>query len=308
MRKDCLYFLVLLVIASSGCIGGGGDSFEGSIQITEFSVTPAQIYEGQEVTAVLEAVNTGAKEANISLGNNGSNVMTDFCKGVLSIESFDARSSSEKEDPYNLNTGQNLKLDWVLKHGGDVPRYGRSCEIKFQMPFNYSVESFQQVQITKDETEINPNLQYKSSTGPLSVDIKTLPSRTNTYEANEENENRSVEVRFEMVNQKPEERRNKGLVDIHTDSIKINATSPLNFKANLKEDGGWTIDKGDGSCSNPGTDIPVFEGKSKTYRCDIKLPKKENVNISQISEISIEFSYKFVKDVGQKTIEVQTRG
>jgi hypothetical protein len=295
--------MIGLALAASACVGGD-DSFQGSIQITEFSVAPTEIFEGQDFSVALEAENTGAKTANISVEENGANVMIDACEQVFDIEpqGFNIVSSAEP-DPYSLENGQGLRLEWEMSHEGSVPRYGRECDLSFQMPFNYSVTAFTQIQIVENEgSEIKPDLQHKSSTGPLSIDVTTIPSGNQRYVTNEDEK---VEVLFKMVNNQPEEDRNKGLVNINTDSVKIEANDPLDFEAEMGPDGEWESE-GDGSCSSPGRDIPVFQGESQTYRCEITLP--DSVEISEVSEISIGFSYKYVKDVGTKTIKVKTRG
>lgn len=323
-NRTAVLSLFTLVVISSGCIGPfTGDGFEGSVQVTEHAITPSQIYEGQEVNINLEARNTGPREAKIRLGEKGSNVLKDYCTDIFKLEedSFTAISTADtdtkEEEPYTLEHGHIVRMSWRLQQEGNVPIYGHECPVRMELPFNYSVTAFRQIQLKRDrEVSGSQNLQFKSSSGPLDITIDTVPGRTGqsyTYLADEDEG--SVEVLLQMVNNKPDESYKKGLVDIEEESLKVEATSPLQLDEQMNSEGDWEVASGAGysdtRCDDVGGNIDqgisVFEGESVVIRCDVPVPTDMD-QPGEISEISADVDYTFVKDLSTRTIEVQSRG
>ncbi|MFT4892268.1 MAG: hypothetical protein ACI8Z7_000035 [Candidatus Nanohaloarchaea archaeon] len=328
-RDTTVLTLLILTVVASGCVhSGGGDATitEGpeSVTIQEVSVDPSQIYEGQNVRASLTAYNSGNLPAEVLVGENGSQMLTDYCPDIFdnNMDRFSASTSTVVETregegaSYALDPGEKIDVGWVLQQEGNVPLNGFRCPMSFSVPFNYSVEAYRQVQIKQNrEVEGSPQLNSESSSGPLVMAIETLPGATGrqgTYitpggDTGDEN----IQLLIQMINEEPQEEYRKGLVDVAEESFYIRASEPLSLDEEVVN-GEWQVqgDYGEGSeprCEMPNADFRMYQGRSFTIQCNI--PVTEDFDQpSVLSEITAGVNYTYIKDAGERTVEVQTRG
>lgn len=309
--------LMFLAVIASGCVNSGGGSTvtEGpeSVVVQELSVQPTQIYSGQQVRASLTAANAGNTDARFSVGVNGSELLGDYCTDLFSLESFTASSSrsADTQDSYLVKSGEKVNARWNLQQQGDVPIYGKRCNLEFSAPFNYTVQSYRQVQIKQNrDVSGSPQLNSESSSGPLVMAIETLPGSTgepNTFVASEGADD-SINVLIELVNSQPTEEYNKGLVDVEKKSFRIKAADPLELDESY-QDGKWSSngDYEDTRCDMPEADIRMTSGRSVTISCDIPIDSDIS-SPSVLSEISASVNYTYIKNAGQVEVQVQPRG
>ncbi|MFB6292167.1 MAG: hypothetical protein ABEI58_02120, partial [Candidatus Nanohaloarchaea archaeon] len=174
----------------SGCADSSGSEKTTSesgqaIKIKQLRVSPTQVYEDSNVRVALDVENIGQLTANISLGEKGENVMQNYCPDMFTNteEGYSVTTSGEtinKDDDASpeqvrLPPNRQLKIAWNLKQSGDVPLYGLKCDMQFQVPFNYTVKSYKQVQIKKSqEVSGSAKLQSESSRGPMLFAIETI--------------------------------------------------------------------------------------------------------------------------------------
>lgn len=308
-----------LAVLASGCIntgGGSGTVTEGpeSVVIEELSVNPQEIYSGQPVQASITAVNAGNIPAEVNVGENGGQILGDYCTDLFNLDSYAAYSdrSSQTQDSYRLESGEMVNARWTLQQQGNVPIYGKRCNLEFSVPFNYSVEAYRQIQIKQNrEVQGSPQLSSESTTGPLALAIDTLPGstgQTSTYVLSENGDD-TVNVVIELVNKDPNEEFNKGLVDVDKSSFYVEATEPLQVDEEYRN-GEWSTNgypEEDARCDMPETDIRMLEGRSVTISCEIPLDSEID-SPSVISEISAGVNYKYIKNAGQVEVRVEPRG
>jgi len=96
-------------------------------------------------------------------------------------------------------------MNWNLdQEGVSVPLNGYSCPVKFQVPFNYTVQAYQQLQIKQEDIETEVDLSSQTSKGPLSIAIETIGSSSRTgapvFLARD-----SPEALIQIVNEQPEQ-------------------------------------------------------------------------------------------------------
>lgn len=294
----CLLFLTVLV---SGCINGGQTTSEGSesISITEFNVNPSQVYEGSSTRVTLEAVNVGNTPAEIDIGEQGTNIMKDYCQDNFDIDEDGFSTTLSRtvdelsdENSYRLEENERIRLIWTLEQTGHVPLYGLPCDLRFEMPFDYSVQAFRQIEIKEHrDVEGSSGLESRSSKGPMTLEIGTVPGalgETSVYSAEDDS---TITVHMQLSNDDPEDGYRKGVVDIDEESFNIGLDS-LEFE----ED-----------CEFP-EDLTLYEGRSSTITCQIKVPDKEDIpGPAMTGEINAEVDYTFVRDVGTQRVEVERR-
>lgn len=236
-RQRLILILLFLTVLASGCIGGGTNGQESSRSITvhQLSVSQNQIYEGTSVSVSLDLVNTGNVPANVSLGEDGKRIMKDYCTDIFEISenSFSVTTSGERDGQrVGLEPDDELRLRWTLDQKGDVPLYGQKCDLKFQVPFNYSVSAYRQLQIKQNREVENTELAWESSSGPLLFALETLGSTTNNpsvFVAGEDGENaeeKSITLLMQLRNTGHED-YSKGVIDVKEESLKVRATEPL---------------------------------------------------------------------------------
>lgn len=311
--------LLSIVVLASGCInsGGGETVTEGpeSVLVESLTVTPKEIYSDQPVRASITAVNAGNIEAKVDVGENGSELLGDYCTDLFKLEQFRASSSrtSQTEESYTLQSGEKINARWTLEQQGNVPIYGKRCNLAFSVPFNYSVESYRQIQIKQDrDVSGSPQLSSESTTGPMVLAIETLPGSTgqpNTFVLSENRDNR-INVMIQLINPSPddEEGFNKGLVDVDKRSFYVQASKPLQLDESY-EDGAWTVnaDYEDPRCDMPEADIRMTQGRSVTISCEIPIDS-DIESPSVLSEITAGVGYQYIKNAGQRQVQVQPRG
>ncbi|MFB6213655.1 MAG: hypothetical protein ABEJ07_03795 [Candidatus Nanohaloarchaea archaeon] len=298
-----------LAVLASGCIHtGGGDRQESAkaITINSFSVVPQEIREGTSARVSLDLENTGQLPAEIRLGNKGQRVLKDYCPDIFSVsqEDFSVTTSGTKEaGSVTLQPGDRLNLMWQLRQQGDVPLIGYTCDVEVQLPFNYTVQTYRQVQIKKKrEVQGSPELSWESSSGPMLFAIETVGStvgKASTFIATEPGESRQLQVLLQLRNQRRED-YNKGVVDVNEQSLHVSATSPLQLDESF-----GNMEKCDLQSSE---DIRMFEGQSRVISCNLDLPQRSELDApSQISRISAEVEYTYLQSVGSRTVRVKPR-
>lgn len=309
---------------------------KGSVTVTKLSVDPSQIYQGDSVRATLEVYNTGKLTATAHVGKNGELLLRNYCPDIFSLDesayTISTSRTTQKKNSYTIGPGEKLRAQWKLDQKGAVPLYGYTCHnVNFQVPFEYKVKAYRQVQFKQSrDVSGSPGLQSESSQGPMSLTISALTGVTgkpNTFIP----EDGKVTVVMRLINNRPQENDyTKGLISVDRRSLSIWGTAPLDFNESLveaselpskvkTEDNKYDIDGDtyywvshrDGEYSKPYCSIPeggltMYEGKSATIKCSVPVP--DNIDISEIAEIDAQVAYTYVKDAGTKTIKVKTRG
>lgn len=290
-QKLALSLLFLAVIVS-GCVDNGGGKVSGeAITVNGPTIQPSEIREGASVQASVSAENTGEIASDIIIGENGRQVMTDYCTDFFNINRFQSSSSrnSETAEYYDLNPGERVQMNWELaQEGVSVPLNGYSCPVKFQIPFNYSVQAYQQLQIKQEDIETEVDLSSQTSEGPLSIGIETIQSSSRSgapvFLARD-----SPEALIQIVNEQPEESVFRGLMRV-TD-LEIDSSG---------------VELGD-DCKNIEEPITIDRNQmSDIIRCDINYDL--DGSSSKRAEISATAEYTYVKNIGSRTVEVEYSG
>lgn len=340
--------LLILVVLVSGCTGGNSESgqeTDKSVEIHSLSVNPTQVYSGTPINAELEIENIGKIDAQMDTGENGKKVLTDSCPDVFSIEEFSAvpQEYNLRDNIYKIDSDQGLTLRWRLNQEGDVPLYGRRCNLKFQIPFNYSVSGYRQIQVKSSRDVSGSSLNWESSSGPLTLAIESI---TGTGQEGEdtfiEGEDDKISALIQLQNEEKTE-FNKGVTDIQEESMWIALTRSSGevlfnetFKKQQTEeceyntdfnievcsrtgdvkyvwqsvDGGTNTD-GETHCEiNSGQPLRITEGKSRVIKCsyDYQAEGTDFQDPSEILEFRSSVDYTYIKDAGSQEVEVETRG
>jgi hypothetical protein len=294
MRSLTLIILFFSVILTSGCLDDGGSS--AGIAVDRLEVEPKSIPEGNSFSISLDARNAGLLEGNVDVGNEeGKEVLTNYCPDYFNITSFEAQtnrgSKGNDEYVYTLEQGERMQMQWRLnQEGAEVPTFGYECNLRFEIPFNYSVRGFKQVEILEDrEVETNSELTQDSSAGPLEFDIEligTSASRSNTL-LKEDN----ASIYLTVYNQKEEdEGEYLGLIEMQNIEVETNGALELL----------------DSSCLDKG-DVVLSAGEQDIYRCPID-ENDEYQSPSSRGEIETRVNYTYVRDIGSRKIEVKPDG
>lgn len=304
MRKSKVTLLILaIIITASGCsINGGGDSSGSSgdaIAVERFEVVPQQIYAGSDVSAALRVTNVGNTNAEINVGEDGTNVLKSYTPDLLRITNFSASSSatSETEEEYTLQPDESLSMNWDL-HQFDESRVrfyaDQTIDMTFQIPFDYTVEAYQQFQI-KEDGSVNSldSLGSASSNGPMDVHMEMIGSSSDhgspVFLAQD-----NVQARIEFINNDAQEGDGVGLIDIQDPNIEVIG------------------DDVSADCNTP-DNIRVTAESSTTITCDIsfdssKFGSAEEFGSSIQEELRVTSNYTFTKTVSKEHITVQYRG
>lgn len=283
--------LLFLVVIVSGCADGGGKVSGEAISVTGPTVQPSEIREGASVQAEMEVENTGEIEGQILVGDNGREVLTDYCPDFFSVTDFQASSTrdSDTSEKYDLRPGEKIQMNWMLdQEGVSVPLNGYDCPVKFQIPFNYSVQAYQQLQIKQEDTETEVDLSSKTSKGPLSIAIETIGSSSRTG-APVFLEGDNAEALIQIVNEEPEESVFRGIIRVNDLSIDSSG-----------------VELGEG-CKNIEEPIKIDQNQmSDIVRCDIDTDIGESP--SDRAEITASANYTYIKNIGSRTVEVKYSG
>jgi hypothetical protein len=301
--------LLAIVVVTSGCIdpGSNGTESEGNAAITvhDFSVSPDQIYQGSTVRVSLQFANTGNVNATLWSGDQGEKVFKNYCPDVFTLNggrsSFQSTPGEiETQQSYNFRPGEEAELQWVLEQDSNVPLIGYDCGLDVEIPFNYTVSAFRQVQIKNSrQIEGTKSLESKSSDGPLKFAIEAIGGTgeegESTYVVGEdEASDESAQILFQLQN-KEEENHAKGLIDVDETSLEINGESPIDIS--YPEDCDF----------DPSKDrIRKFKGQTNLISCKVELPDSIN-SPSQISEIEASVDYTYLKQAGEHNVNVEYR-
>lgn len=236
-------------------------------------------------------MNTGEMNGTLVAGRNGDQIMTNYCTDVFEITDYEAQSSQtmDAQESYSLNPDWEAQFNWELQQTGDVPIMGQTCELRFEAPFNYSVDAYRQLQIKRSaEAGGEPQLTSQSSKGPLAINIELIGS-SSEQGAPVFIEEDSIEVLVRFSKKQSEDSPYQGLIDISNPELEAK---------------GIDIDRD--SCEIP-EQIIMYEGDSQVIRCD--LDYGGSIGSPSITpQISVNADYKYTKDVPSRTVEVEYSG
>jgi hypothetical protein len=297
--------IILAVIVTSGCINGGSQTSStgaNAISVEELSVTPQKIRAGSSTNIILRLRNSGTLNTTVKINSEsgslegdpfGDRILTNRCVDLFKVEEFTVTGPGEefkKDKGYKLEPGAKVSLRWVLDNADAdrVPLTGFDCNLKFQIPFDYSVNAFRQIQIleTRETTGVE-GLQSKSSAGPMKLNIATIGS-TSERGPSTIIKGDNAEAIINLENQKGESTAFTGLIE--TEAPDITAS-------NIKLE----------NCNIRGEQFVMYEGESRRIRCDIKYDLGENQDRKR-GRIDAETEYTYIKKLGEKTVEVEYRG
>jgi len=277
--------LFILALVSTGCASSSG----GGIQVNEFTVEPREVFSGGEAFARLEAVNAGKLGGEVNVGEEGRDVLVNHCPDVFEIDEFTVSSSTVADGnstSFNLDTNERLRLSWGLKQDDSrtIPRSGFSCDMNFELPFQYSVTGYKQIQIKKDrEVEDIPNLKSDVSGGPLTFDFQLLGSSTGKNDIFLEEDNPSI--RITAYHNGNSENGYQGLIE--TNDLNIETSDNIDFR---------------GDCGSEDS-VELASGNQEIYNCQLE---DTDLDVDSIrGEIRYTVDYTFVKDVGSRTVKVK---
>jgi len=277
---------MIFATVASGCINGSGGGQ--GLSISTPSVNPTEIEEGNTVNTDLTITNEGSLEGDVSVGNDGTDVLVNYCPDMFSIDEFDAASDreSEEQDSYKLGEGESLRLNWVLqqKEERPIPRNGFECDLSFEVPFDYSVTSFKQFQVKESrEVEGNSELTTQISEGPMSVEFELIGSTADQSNTIIKGDNADLRIRISNPNR---EDSYQGLLDVR--NLEITGSGDIN----ISED-----------C---GSVAQLETGEAKVYRCNLSYTDFETGTIR--GAIEADADYTFVRNKGTRTVKVNRRG
>ncbi|MFB6115335.1 MAG: hypothetical protein ABEK04_03505 [Candidatus Nanohalobium sp.] len=350
--KHSVAGLVLLTLLASGCMGGGGDTGLNigpggkTITVTSFEVQPRSILAGSSTQVQLGLVNTGVMDANITIGEDGREILRNFCPDIFQITSFNAYSSrvSSTQNQYTLKPGDKLQLSWGLKNSntGSVPTYGYKCPLSMQIPFDYGVSAYQQLQVKKNkEIQGSTNIQSRTSQGPLNLHLEMIGSTSEkgspTFIKGD-----NMEVLVQMENTAPKESSYQGLVNLEkpviatSERFLINRSS-CNMETKVLGSSDTEVsekvlkmipqryrDQYEGESSSDNLvhgvkidkDMRLYQGQSRIVRCGVVLRKPDGSGAlegamdapSVKGQVEAYVDYTYVKDLGETQVKVEYRG
>ncbi len=288
--------VLVATVAVSGCTNGGSgeESHEGdAIAVERFELVPQTIYSGSNVTATLNVRNVGNTEANITVGDQGKNVLTSYTPDLLLISNFEAESTqtTDTKEEYTLRPDGTLSMNWDL-HQFDESRIrfyaDQTIDMSFRIPFQYTVQAYHQFQV-KDNSDVESleGLGAASSNGPMDVTISLIGSSSEggspVFLQGDD-----IQVRVEFANKDTEEGDGVGLLNIESPTI---------------EAPGDDVEVN--NCNTP-SNIQVRGSSSTTITCSIDINKEIDSSIRE--EVRVTADYNFTKTVSKDHITVQYRG
>lgn len=328
-QRSTVIILLFAAVIVSGCAGGGqgGGGSAGAVTVDSLAVEPTEIFAGSNVRVTMGISNSGELPAELMVGENGGEIMVSQCRDIFDIESFSATSSnvSTTQNSYHLASDYESRLSWNLQQTGEnVPLNGYRCNLRFEVPFNYSVESFQQIQIKEDPEVEGSEIFAQSSQGPLDIELEAIgtsaPSGAPTFLKDD-----GGEILIRLVNRQPEQSSFQGTIRLKPPVMEARG---IKFgEVDITEENVDTareiaertpgIDAGDvdaGSqvrmCPNPnelaeGADLSLTDGESKIMRCDLDW---DLTGPSMRGEVFASSDYTFVKRAGTQRIDVRYSG
>ena len=218
-KRNLALSLLFIAVIVSGCADNGGGKVSGeAISISGPEVQPNEIFQGSTIQVQMAAENTGEIEGDIIIGENGNKVLTNYCPDFFDIaeDGFSSYSSRNPDtsEGYTLKPGERAQMNWQLQQKGqNVPLNGYDCPMKFEMPFNYSVNAYNQIQIKERGTDVAADLSSKISEGPLTIAIEAIGSSSQEG-APIFLEGDQPEVLFQISNEQPDESSLRGIINI----------------------------------------------------------------------------------------------
>ena len=336
--------LFAMAVLISGCTGGGGqgtqDQGDQAVTVEQLQVSPSEIRAGSTVRVRMGVTNSGELPAQVNLGSSdgdvdGNQILTNHCPDIFDISDFSASSSnvSNTKETYSLQPGYSIQMNWELQQStNNVPLNGYDCQLKFEVPFDYSVEAFRQLQVkANDEVQGTEELFAKSSKGPMKIEMETIGSSSQrgapTFLQGD-----NAEILVQLENKNPKESSYTGTVELNPPVM--NARGVSFEKVNISEDEDRIevaenladrmegLDASDVNkngevalCPNP-NEIPlsgnlrIYEGGSKVFRCSLDWDLQQNgVAVPSLrGEVFARANYSYVKDVGTRSVRVKYRG
>ncbi len=314
MRRRHLLMLIGLVLVTSGCLNGGSTQSDGdqAITIEQLSVTPQTVLAESSTTAILHVRNSGNLDANLTIdsdwddnelhSNYGDRLLTNRCRDIFEIDDFSARGPGDEEaDKYELPSGTEARFTWSLSsRSANVPIQGLSCNMRFQVPFDYSVNAYRQLQFVEDRSITGtPDLDSRSSAGPMMINIETIGS-TSEHGPSTFVEGDTAEVRIQLSNQVEEGTDYTGFIEADLPEIEASGFDFIGDGDDELEDCLGEFDEEE--------NLIMYGGESQVIRCTISEDVFEELNGSTRGEVQVSADYTYVKDLGTQQVEVEYRG
>ena len=290
MKTARVIILLAAIIVSSGC--ASNDTGQNGITVQSISVEPKEIRTGNDVTVSAKVENTGLLEGDIYAGEeNGNNILTNYCPDYFNVAEFTASKEGEGNS-YTLKEGDLIEFNWRLNqyNKDKIPMLegGMPCDLKFQIPFNYSARAYKQIQVLEDDdVKTETKLASEVTSGPFTFDMRLiggLSDKSNTIVKGDDN---SIYITA-YNRQREEDTKYRGIVE--RGDIKIDSS------------GLFEIDK---NCLDNPT---LADGDEEIYRCDLNISEEFFNPPSSRGEITLKSNYTYVRDIGERTVTVKHRG
>lgn len=335
--------LFVLTVVVSGCTnGGGGQGTESqgnqAITVDQLQVNPSEIFAGSTTRVRMGVTNSGELPAKVRLGTtdgevDGNQILTNHCPDIFDISDFQASSTnvSKTQSVYTLEPDYSIQMNWELEQStGNVPLNGYDCQLKFEVPFDYSVEAFRQLQVkSSSDVQGSEELFAKSSKGPMKIEMETIGSSSErgapTFLQGD-----NAEVLIQLENKNPEDSSYTGTVNLNPPVMDARTIEfeDVNISSDKEEVAKQIAGRMEGIspsevnaggkaplCPNP-ADVPtsgnlrIYEGGSKVFRCEIDWDLEEGgTEVPSLrGEVFGRANYSYVKDVGTRGVRVKYRG
>lgn len=291
--------LLSIALIASGC---GDTPAKQGIVVNELDVDPSTMMAGGLTTVSVEAENAGLLEGSVDIGgeDNGSRVLTNYCSDMFKIKEFSASSSrsSKEQSVYDLKQGDRIRLNWRLNqfNSEEVPLPGYNCNMRFQIPFNYTVNAYKQVQVKESRSvEGSKDLAEDMTRGPLGIDMELVGSTSdqrNTLLTQDDNSSSLYITTYNRGDN--EENEYKGMIRVGEMDVELKGNDKINL----------TGHEG-GKCGNA-TSAALASGGEKIYRCNFEFDEFDDKAIR--GEVTASVNYTYVRDLGSKNVEVKYNG
>ena len=340
--RHLILSLLVFTVTVSGCTGGGSqgtqDQGNKAVAVEQLKVTPSEIFADGTVRIRMSVRNIGELPAQVKVGSDdnggidGSDVLTNHCPDIFDISDFSASSSnvSGTEPSYSLAPDYRIRMNWELTQDtGNVPLNGYDCNLRFQVPFDYSVEAFRQIQVkSNSEVQGSEELFAKSSQGPMKIEIQSIgssaPRGAPTFLQGD-----NAEIRVQLENKKPDESSYTGTVELqppvmqarNIEFARVNVSDRVDTAERVarRMEGiqASNVDPNEMMrlCPDPkdlqeSGQIRIYEGKSTVYSCALNtsLERGGTQLPSLRGEIFARANYTYVKNIGSRSVRVKYRG
>jgi hypothetical protein len=291
MQPRRVIILLTVIVAASGCMS---DNSQSGISVQEVSVEPQEIIAGNEVSVSVQVQNTGLLEGEVYPGEeNGNNILTNYCPDYFNIDNFRSSSSVPSESDsqgYTIGEGDVIEFNWRLNQNNKakVPLTGIDCNLRFEIPFNYSARAYKQMQVLEDDdVETEAKLQTEITDGPLTFDMRIIGSTADQGNTIINGENTSIYITA-YNQQSTENTEYSGIVEMG--DLEISSSNLFDI---------------DDECLDKAT---LASQEEKIYRCDIDIEQDAFNAPSSRGEVALNVDYTYIRDLGDRTIKVNPRG